>query len=150
MAIGYDYRCAQCLHEWTLFSKWFTLGPVQWGETKYTCFSCQSFLSIAECVDASSWSIWYRNHQSDCERNATLSHLAEMVRQRLATKRGFAPIELHFDSIECPTCHDAMSVIPFGQHLMKCPKCGEFTGEFDSSRGISIYGFIDDGEENAT
>ena len=133
MAIGYDYCCQQCGHEWVLFSKWFTLGPVLWGESKYTCFSCQTFLSIAASVDANSWSIWCRNHVAQIERNGTLSSLAQSIQNDLAKQPGFTPIEPRFDSIECPTCHDTMSTIAFGQHSMKCPKCGQFTGEFDNS-----------------
>lgn len=139
MAIGYDYHCKQCRHDWMLFSTRFTLGPVQWGELKYTCFTCQTFLSIASSVDANSWSIWRRNHESEINGNTKIAELAQSIDDLFVNKRELTPIELHFDSIECPTCHDAMSTAPFGEHLMKCPKCKQFSGEFDNSSGISTY-----------
>lgn len=150
MAMGYDYCCQECGHEWMLFSKWFTIGPVQWGESKCTCLSCQTFLSIAASVDANSWSVWRRNHETEVERNASLSNLARSIDSRFAKRRGLTPIEVHFDSIECPTCQDAMSAVPFGQHLMKCPECGQFTGISDDSNGISTYGCVEDDAGNAT
>jgi Zn finger protein HypA/HybF involved in hydrogenase expression len=150
MPIGYDYCCQRCRHEWTLCSKHFMLGPVQWGESRYTCLTCQTFLTIATSVDANSWSIWRRNHKSEIDHNATLSQLAESVEHRLSHVRGLTPIELHFDSIECPNCHDAMSTVTFGEHLMKCPKCGQFAGEFDDSSGISVYGHVAEDAENTT
>lgn len=140
MPVGYDYRCTNCSHEWMLFSKWFTLGPVQWGETKYTCFSCQTFLSIAASVDANSWSVWYRNNEARVVNNAVLVALSSVIESLLKSKRRLVPIELAFDRVDCPTCGDSMSTIPFGKHLMKCANCGQYAGEYDGSTGIHFYG----------
>lgn len=143
MPVGYDYRCRLCGHDWLLFSKRYSLGPVQWGETKYTCFSCQTFLSVANTVDANSWMIWYRNNDENVEQNTTMAKLASMIDRQLKQKRGLTPIAVKFPSIECPTCHDEMSATSFGDRLMKCPQCGEYSGEFDNTNGIHFYGFGD-------
>ena len=140
MPTGYEYRCRQCGHAWLLFSKRFALGPPQWGETKYTCFNCQTFLSIAACLDRNSWSVWLRSHENSIAENATLMALAKSITTRLAKEGGLMPIEPKFNVIPCPTCHDPMSTVPFGEGLMKCPQCGQLTGEFDCSNGISSYG----------
>lgn len=150
MPIAYEYRCQHCNHEWILFSKRFTVGPTQWGALKYTCFSCQTFLSIATSVDANSWFVWYRNHESDIEGNSTTTAIASSIQSQLKVQTGLTPLQLRFDSIECPTCCDTMSTVPFGQHMMKCPKCANFTGEFDGGDSISIYASVDDDAEKDT
>ena len=149
MPIGYDYRCKQCSHEWMLFSKRFTVGPTQWGATKYTCFSCQTFLTVVVSLDSNSWAIWYRKHKDDVHRNTVTDQLAATIIDLLSKQRGLTPITLDFQTIHCPTCGDSMSTTPFGQHLMKCPKCEQYAGEFDGGDGISIYAFPDseDGTE---
>lgn len=139
--MGFDYRCTNCGHDWMLFSTRFTLGPVQWGKTTYTCFSCQTFLSIAVSVDANSWSVWYRNNAAKITGSPALVELAGAIESLLNSKRGLAPVQLAFDPVACPTCGDSMSTVPFGQHLMKCPQCGRYAGEFDGSDGICIYGY---------
>ena len=143
MPIGYDYRCPKCSHGWMLFSKRFNIGPTQWGETKYTCFSCQTFLTLATSLDSNSWAIWYRNHKDDVHRNTVTAQIAETIKDLLSKQSGLTPINLDFPTIECPTCSDSMSTVPFGQHLMKCPKCEQYTGEYDSGDGINIYAFPD-------
>ena len=149
MPVGYDYRCPKCSHEWMLFSKRFNIGPSQWGEIKYTCFSCQTFLTVATSLDSNSWAIWYRNHKDEVHRNSVTAQIAETINVLLSKQRGLTPITLDFATIECPTCSDCMSIVPFGQHLMKCPKCEQYTGELDGGDGISIYDFSDpeDGTE---
>ena len=143
MPIGYDYRCQRCAHEWTLFTKRFTLGPVQWGETKYTCLSCQTFLSVPVSVDFNSWRKWIANHKEDVQRNSVIAELAQSIENRLPAKRSLAPIKLDFTTIQCPTCGDPMSTTSFGEHLMKCPKCELYAGNFEGGDGISIYDFPD-------
>ena len=136
--VGYDYRCQQCGEEWVLFTKRFVLGPTLWGATKYTCFNCQTFLSIAGSVDRNSWSVWLRGHEELVARNLTLSELAAAIAARIGKSNGVTPVPLQFTSVSCPSCSETMSAVPFGQHLMKCPKCGEFSGEFDGTC-ISFY-----------
>ena len=149
MPIGYDYRCLECSHEWMLFSKRFSIGPIQWGATKYTCFSCQTFLTVATSLDSNSWTLWYRHHKDDIHRNSVTAQIADTIKDLLSKRRGLTPITLDFPTMECPTCAEAMSTVPFGQHLMKCPKCEQYAGEFDGGDGISIYAFPDaeDGTE---
>lgn len=141
MPIGYDYRCQICSHVWTLFTKRFTIGPAQWGVTKYTCFSCQTFGEVARTLDSNSWAIWYRNHQDDVHRNPVTGELAATIDDLLSKQRGLTPITLEFATIECPTCGDSMSTNSFGEHLMKCPRCNQFSGKFEYGDGVNIYGF---------
>jgi len=149
MPIGYEYRCDNCNHEWLLFSKRFSLGPVQWGEIKYTCFTCQTFLSVAKTIDRNSWAHWRNNNANSVASNQTLQHLAAIIDERLTKSSGLAPIELEFEHIECPTCNsDQLSTTPFGQHKMACEKCNDYTGSFIADRGISIYGPVQsDGDD---
>jgi Zn finger protein HypA/HybF involved in hydrogenase expression len=139
MSIGYDYCCRKCNHGWILFSKRFNIGPSEWGGTKYTCFSCQTFLTVATSLDSGSWTLWCRNHEDVVRRNSVTAQIAETISDLLAKKRGLTPITLDLPTIECPTCSDGMSTVPFGQHLMKCPKCKQYTGECDGDNEISVY-----------
>ena len=141
MPIGYDYRCNDCDHEWLLFSTRHSLGPVQWGETKYTCFTCQTFLSVAKSVDRNSWKHWLSNNSDAIGRNPTLRRLASSITDKLNAITGMKPLEVTFESIECPTCDsDRLSTVPFGEHNMRCSKCGNYTGTFVNDNGITIYG----------
>ncbi len=146
MPIGFDYRCTQCGHEWLLFSTRFEVGPVQWGATKWTCFHCQTFLSIASSVDRSSWSKWYAINAVEVNRVPVLETIASEIESRIAGRRGLAQMTLQFDQITCPTCSDPMSTIPFGKHPMKCEKCGEFSGESVKSCTITTYALLDPDE----
>ena len=131
MAIVYDYRCEPCDMEWSLLSKRLSLGPTQWSHTEYTCFTCQTFLTIAACVDRNSWNVWLRNNCKAVAANPFLLSLAKEVDHRLASAKGFTPIELKFQNIKCPTCRDdEMLEEPFGEHLMRCPNCRQYTGEY--------------------
>ena len=148
MPIGYDYRCDTCAHDWMLFSTRLILGPTQWEHVRYTCFSCQTFLSVAKSVDRNSWAVWLRNNRESVDSNAAICQLARDVDHRLATVNRLTPIDLAFESITCPTCqNDQMLDIPFGQHPMRCPKCHQFTGRFVNEGCISIYGEIDPNDE---
>ena len=138
--IGYDYRCQQCAHEWVLFSKRFSLGLTVWGQIKYECFNCETRLAIVAAPDFHSWTAWRRKHEAEIARNESLAELAQAIDIQLSKTGQFTPVELRFDSVACPTCREPMSTRPFGQHLMKCPQCGQFAGEFDDRNGISIYG----------
>jgi hypothetical protein len=140
MAIGWDYRCRECGHEWLLFSTRLSIGPVQWGATEWTCFSCQTFLSVAAEVDANSWSVWRRSHDAEIEQNSHLVKLADIIEARLAKVGRLTPIELKFAAIECPTCSDAMSTAPFGDCAMKCPNCHKYAGENSHPDELRIYG----------
>ena len=140
MPIGYDYRCDACDHQWLLFSTRQSLGPVQWGETKYTCFTCQTFLSVAKSVDRNSWKHWLANNTDTIGRNPVLRQLATSITDKLNATTGMTPLELTFESIECPTCNSGrLSTVPFGEHNMRCSKCGDYSGEFINTNGITIY-----------
>ena len=131
-----------------LFSTRLTLGPIQWGLVEYTCFNCQTFLSVAKSVDRNSWTMWLRNNWERVESNRLLSQLAADVDQRLAIVSAFTPIELAFETITCPTCqNDQMLDIPFDQHPMRCPKCHQFTGRFWNNDVITNYLVVDSDDE---
>ncbi|MBN8599790.1 MAG: hypothetical protein J0M26_01980 [Planctomycetes bacterium] len=87
--------------------------------------------------------MWYRNHYDDMHQNSVTAQLAGTINDIFSKQRGLTPITLNFSMIGCPTCGDSMSTVPFGQHLMKCPECKQYTGEFDDGDGISIYAFPD-------
>ena len=149
MPIGYDYRCDDCGHEWLLFSTRYSLGPIQWGETKFTCFTCQTFLSVAKSVDRNSWNHWLTNNANIIAQNRMMQKLADLINDRLDTTTGLTPVQLHFDSIECPTCETGeLSTMPFGQQKMLCSKCERHTGTFINNNGITIYGPIETNGEN--
>ena len=112
-----------------LFSTRQSLGPVQWGETKYTCFTCQTFLSVAKSVDRNSWKHWLANNTDTIGRNPVLRQLATSITDKLDATTGMMPLELTFESIECPTCNSGrLSTVPFGEHNMRCSKCGDYSG----------------------
>ncbi len=140
MATGYDYRCNQCGDEWLLFSSWFTLGPTQWGSTEFTCFVCQTFLEVADTVDAKCWGVWRSENDRVIGEHAEIAGLVEQVEERLAAGRPLTPVTLDFLSPNCPICLAKMSTVPFGQHLMKCRRCNSYTGEYASDGVISSYG----------
>ncbi len=140
MPIGYEYRCDDCDHKWLLFSTRIELGPTQWGKTEYTCFNCQTFLSIAKHIDRNSWGIWLDNNANVVANNSKVQRLADSFDRQLDTVTGLTPIEVRFDSVECPTCQaDQLSTIPFGHHAMKCPRCRKYTGASVNNNELTIY-----------
>jgi hypothetical protein len=139
LPIGYAYRCQSCSHHWVLFAKRFALGPPLRGDVEFTCLSCQTFLAVPATVDRYSWSAWLSEHETRITENHTLAELARWISNRLQKKHPFTPVELQLAHIECPTCQEPMSNLPFGQEPMKCPACGKFTGEFDGSGDIASY-----------
>lgn len=144
MPIGYDYRCKKCDHQWMLFSTRLELGPTQWEHVRYTCFCCQTFLTLPKSVDQNSWRHWLQCNQQTVDGNQFLSGLAASIENQLASFRPLTPIELHFDRIACPTCGaDDMLTQPFGEHPMRCPRCLEFAGASAGDCGISIYSAVD-------
>ena len=150
MPIGYKYKCNQCDHDWLLFSHRFAIGPVQWGAIRYVCYTCQTFLSVPESIDRNSWEHWLANNTDEISKNSKLQFLTKSITDRLSVKSGLTPIKLTFNSIECPTCEsDKLSTIPFGEHNMRCSKCGDYTGTFVDENGVTIYGPADTDRENA-
>ena len=67
------YRCTKCRAERSLLSKRYQLGPHEWGALAHTCFSCQTFLTIASAVDSNSWLKWYSGNRSEVEPSERLS-----------------------------------------------------------------------------
>ena len=140
MPTGFEYRCETCDTEWLLFSKRLFLGPTDWSKTEYTCFTCQTFLTTANEFDRSSWNIWLKTNHNAMAASAFLANLAQQVEDRLASAKGLTPVTLTLSEITCPTCHDdVMTTAPFGQHLMRCPKCKQYTGEFLDAGSITNY-----------
>ncbi len=140
MPIGYDYHCDACEYDWMLFSTRLALGPTQWEHVRYTCFTCQTFLTVANSVDRSSWAIWVRNNRQSLDKNPALAQLVNLVDQQLSSVHGFTPIQLKLGTILCPECKDdQMRDIAFGDHPMRCPRCHKYTGHFVNDHGISIY-----------
>jgi predicted nucleic acid-binding Zn ribbon protein len=147
--IGYEYRCQKCAHEWTLFSKRLSLGHVQWGKRKYTCFNCQTFLSVVSTPDFDSWTKWRRKHEAEISSNNWLLELANSLQSQLSKRSPYTPVAVQFDCVMCPNCLDVMSEIQFGEQPMKCPQCGEFAGEDANPGIISIYGELTDDESTS-
>lgn len=140
MPTGFEYRCETCDTEWLLFSKRLFLGPTDWSHTKYTCFNCQTFLTIANVFDRSSWDIWLKRNRDTVAASAFLENLARQVNDRLTAVKGLTPVTLTLSNIDCPTCRDdVMMSVPFGQHLMRCPKCKQYTGESLDTGAITNY-----------
>ncbi len=149
MATGYDYRCDPCDTEWLLFSKRLYLGPTQWSHARYTCFTCQTLLTMSDCVDRNSWNVWLSNNRDSVYANGFLLTLANAIDLRLASVRGLATIKLTFSDFECPTCHDDRMInVPFGQHLMRCPKCRQYTGHAVDTGAITNY-LLDEGFDDS-
>jgi hypothetical protein len=128
MATLWLYRCSKCGVEWSLLSKRYELGPSQWGSIRHTCFTCQTFLTIARSVDSSSWRNWNPSRHPELAQNPIMSDLVSDIERQLASRRPLTPMTLHFDRIACPTCRDPMSTEPFGERPMKCPSCKEYAG----------------------
>jgi DNA-directed RNA polymerase subunit RPC12/RpoP len=129
MATIWRYRCTHCGAKWSLLSKRYVIGPTQWNATEYSCFKCQTFLTVPAVVDASSWNVWYDNNIFIVERNSTLSELARRIVASVAGHSRYAPVPLQLDPVICPTCPDTMSTASFGERPMKCPDCLEYAGE---------------------
>lgn len=148
MPIGYDYLCDACDHKWMLFSTRLALGPTQWEHVRYTCFTCQTFLTVAKSIDRSSWAIWLRNNTQSLDNSPALSQLANSIDQQIANVKGLTPVELQFGTINCPQCeNDQMRDIAFGDHPMRCPNCHKYSGQFVNDHSISIYAVAEPDEQ---
>ena len=142
MPLGFEYRCDACDYEWMLFSTGLSIGPTQWGFRKFTCFSCQTFLSISKTIDRNSWKVWLENNQSSLINNTLLNELKVEIDRRLDNARGLTPVKLDFNSMRCPTCQkDDLLELPFGEHPMRCPQCLTLSGNSINNDRLSIYRF---------
>ncbi len=116
MPIGYDYHCDACEYDWMLFSTRLALGPTQWEHVRYTCFKCQTFLTVANSVDRSSWAIWVRNNRQSLDKNPTLAQLVNLVDQQLSSVHGFTPsnsnsVQSCVPNVRTTKCVTLLSVI---------------------------------------
>lgn len=144
MPVVYRYLCDACDHAWSLFSTRLALGPTQWGHVEYTCFSCQTFLNVARKVDRNAWSIWLHNNSESLNNISALTQMAKSIEEQFAVANGLTPIELDFDMIDCPTCgNDQLRDIPFGEHLMRCTQCNQYTGKLVDDYCITISTVVD-------
>ena len=128
MAMLWLYHCTKCSADWSLLSKRYHLGAHEWGAITYTCFSCQTFLTIASVIDGNSWRTWYQGNAQHVEANPLVLELAREIDKRVSLHRAYTPVTIAFDHVACPTCEEPMSTTPFGDRQMKCPDCGEYAG----------------------
>ena len=139
MPIGFDFSCGSCDHIWTAFFTRYGIGPTEWTLQTYECLWCNIVISCPREIEATSWDIWYSQHESKTRQSPFLSKLAQSIQDSLAGKSRYASTTLRFQDLQCPICARIMELDPSSRSPRPCPACEKFTGECEPSTEIVTY-----------